>query len=270
MRKSFFITPIIIFTFFFTGCEEVVDIDLEETTPRVVIEASIIQPASGVIVPQIIKLSTTAPFFNDEIPPLSGAEVSISDEEGNIFEFQEMEDGFYRNDGFSPIENNQYELEIITENGEIYKATERFITVPTLEYITQENNGGFNGENIELKAFFTDPANETNFYLFRILHEDLTLQISNDEFVNGNLTFAYYSKEDLKAGDNVTFEIQGISRRFYEYMFILRSQAGSGGGPFQTQPTTVRGNVINTTNPDNFPFGFFRLSQSNNLRYTVQ
>lgn len=96
------------------------------------------------------------------------------------------------------------------------------------------------------------------------------MQISEDELVNGNLTFGYFANEDIKSGDQVNFELQGISQRFYEYMFILRSQAGTGGGPFQTQPTTVKGNIINSTNPENFPFGYFRLSQVDQLSYTIE
>ena len=54
-------------------------------------------------------------------------------------------------------------------------------------------------------------------------------------------------------------------------MFILLQQnAADGGGPFETQPATVRGNCINDTNPENFPLGYFRLSEVAELIYTVE
>ncbi len=267
--KSFLKNFIFVTLIFQYGCEEVVNIDLEEGPPRLVIEASILIDKDNPASSQIIRLTTTAPFYDEEVPPAEGAEVIIIGGTGNIYEFTEVEPGYYKNNNFRPVFNTTYNLEIEYE-GEIYKASEELISVTDLEFVEQNNNGGFGGDEIELRAFYTDPAEEKNYYLFRFLHEDLNLQIYDDEFTDGNQTFAVFSEEDLEAGEDVRFEIQGISRRFYEYMYILRSQAGTGGGPFQTQPTTVRGNIVNITNPENFPFGYFRLSQIDFLDYNIQ
>lgn len=254
----------------FTSCEDVVQIDLEEGEPRLVVEGSILKHRdSSSPTGQFIRLSLTTPFYSDEIPSAVEASVEIYDETGNIFEFREAEPGLYINENFNPDVNTSYELKIVYED-EVYSATETFMTVPQLEYIEQNNNGGFLGDEIEFRAYYTDPEDTTNFYLFRFLHENLSLQIYDDKFTNGNQTFAVFADEDLVVGDTVIIENQGISKRFYEYMYILRSQAGSGGGPFQTQPTTVRGNIVNTTNADNFPFGYFRLSEVDELIYTVR
>jgi len=252
------------------SCEEVIQVDLEESEPRLVIEASILWRKNTVGNVQLIRLTTTAPFFDDQIPPAEGASVSVYSETGMEFAFEEIEPGIFRNEQFVPQLNKPYELEI-EYKGEVYNATETLLPVASLEYIEQTDNGGFGGEDIEFKAYFTDPPNIQNYYLVRFFFEDLSIQIYEDEFTDGNQTFAYFSNEDLNSGEKVGFEIQGISKRFFEYLFILRSQAGtSNGGPFQTQPTTVRGNIINTTNPDNFAFGYFRLSETDFLDYTIQ
>jgi hypothetical protein len=252
------------------SCEEVVQVDLVESEPRLVIEASILWRKNTVGNVQLIRLTTTAPFFDDQIPPAEGASVSVYSETGMEFAFEEIEPGIFRNDQFVPQLNKPYELEIEYKD-EVYSATETLLPVAPLEYIEQTDNGGFGGEDLEFKAYFTDPPNIQNYYLVRFFYEDLSIQIYEDEFTDGNQTFAYFSNEDLTSGEEVGFEIQGISKRFYEYLFILRSQAGaSNGGPFQTQPTTVRGNIINTTNPDNFAFGYFRLSEMDFLDYTIQ
>lgn len=252
------------------SCEEVVDVDLEESEPRLVVEASILWKKESTGNFQIIRLTTTAPFFADSTPPAEGAEVSVKSENGILYVFEELEPGFYINDVFEPELNRSYDLEIIY-NDEVYTATESLMPVSSLEYVEQSTGGGFGGEDIELRAYYNDPPDVKNYYFFRFLFEDLSIQISEDEFTDGNLTFAYFSNENLVPGEDVEFEIQGSSKRFYEYMFILRSQAGTnGGGPFQTQPTTVRGNIINTTNSENFAFGYFRLSETDFLSYTIQ
>lgn len=256
-------------TFCFSSCEEVVDIELEQSEPRLVIEASILVVKDLPVTTQHIRLSLTTAFFDENIPSATGASVVITNDNTGNYIFEEVEPGIYENESFVPETGNEYHLEITYES-EVYEATEIFIPVVSIDYVEQNNSGGFGGDDIELKAYYTDPPEPGNFYLFRFLHDELMLQISDDELINGNQASAFFSEEDLTAGDVVLFEIQGISRRFYEYMFILRSQAGVGGGPFETQPTTVRGNIINTTNPDNFPFGFFRLSEADRTTYTIE
>ncbi len=254
----------------FSSCEEVVDIDLQESSPRLVVEASIIWEKETNGNTQIIKLTKTTPYFQTENSAAEGASVTITSDSGNLYDFSEIEPGIYINSRFIPELNNEYELTIEYKN-EIYTAIERMIPVVELVEVEQNLNGGFSGNDIELKAYYNDPPDIKNYYLFKFFFEDFSLQISDDEFTNGNRTFAYFSNEDLSIGDDVNFEIQGISEQFYEYLYILSSQAGeSNGGPFQTQPTTVRGNIINETNSDNFAFGYFRLSQSDRINYTIQ
>ncbi len=251
------------------SCEEVVQVDLDESEPRLVVDAALLLDKDNPTSMQTIRLTITAPFFEDRVIPAQGAIVLVRESSGREFIFDEIESGYYRNNNLYLKFDTAYDLEILYE-GEMYTATESLIPVASLEGVEQSTGGGFSGDNIELKVYYIDPVETRDYYLFRFLHQDLSIQIYEDEFTNGNRTFAYFRDDELKSGDEVRFEAQGISRRFYEYMFILRSQAGSGGGPFQTQPTTVRGNVINTTNPQNYALGYFRVSETDNLNYTIQ
>jgi hypothetical protein len=77
--------------------------------------------------------------------------------------------------------------------------------------------------------------------------------------------------EDLTEGDIVTFNLFGVDEDFYNFMVVLLQQIDDGGGgPFETQPATVKGNILNITNEDNFPLGYFRISEMSTLEYTVQ
>ena len=138
----------------------------------------------------------------------------------------------------------------------------------------QKNDGGFSGTETELKAYYTDPENIENYYLFEFQNNFTalpSLEVYKDEFTDGNQIFGFYTEEDLTTGDEVTIRNIGISKAYYNYMFILLQQnSEEGGGPFETTPATVRGNCINETNSNNFPFGFFRLSEVDELIYTVE
>lgn len=250
------------------SCEEVVDVELEESAPRLVIEASLLWNGDLQNNVQVIRLTTTAPYFQENIPPATGATVSVLTENGEEYFFEEVSDGIFTNKEIRPVVDAEYQLHI-SYQGEEYIATENLIPVPQLDFVEQ-SLGGFSGDEIEFKVFYQDPADRDNYYLFHYINEKISLQIYDDEFTNGNQTFAFFSDEDAEPGDQVGFQIQGISEGFYEYMYILRSQSGTGGGPFQTQPSIVRGNVVNTTNPKNFPFGYFRLSKTNFLPYEVK
>jgi hypothetical protein len=251
------------------SCEDVVDVELEKSEPRLVIEASLLWNEELETNLQVIKLSTTAPYFDDEIWPATDALVKVWADTGEEYLFEEVSNGIYQNRNIQPVENIEYHLEVIYDQ-EVYTATEEYITVPELQFVEQDL-GGFSGDEYEFKIFYEDPKEDENFYLFRYLNDRFSMQIYTDEFTNGNLTFAFFNDEDAETGDLVQFEIQGISSNFYEYMFILRSQSGNdAGGPFQTQPSIVRGNIVNQTNPDNFPFGYFRLSEVDILNYEVE
>jgi len=264
MKKLFML---FLFIGILSSCEDVIDVDLNTADPRLVIDASINLLEDGTS-DATIRLTTTAPFFNNEVPYVGNASVSISDEDGTIYPFTYTSSGFYTSE-LTPRDNVQYTITIIYQ-GETYTATEQLHRVNPLEFVEQKDDGGFTGDEVELKAFFTDPIGEGDFYFFEGFSEKGDhLDIYDDKFFDGNSIFGLYLAEDLTANDEVIFNLYGVDQQFYNFMYVLLQQT-SGGGPFETQPATVRGNVINETNPDNFPLGYFRVSEKSTLTYTVQ
>jgi hypothetical protein len=53
-----------------------------------------------------------------------------------------------------------------------------------------------------------------------------------DTFFQGNEFFSISQNDDLKIGDKVTVSHYGISKEYYNYINILVSISGNGGGPF--------------------------------------
>ena len=251
----------------FTSCEDVVEIELNESDPRLVVEASILVFENGTYSSKV-RLTTSAPFYGDEIPIVSDASVIIKSN-NDIFTFNYTENGVYTSN-FIPNENTDYTLEIVYKN-ELYSATQQLISVATIDYIEQVNDAGANGDEIELKIFFTDPPNEENYYFFEGYSEKgLILDAFRDEFFDGNQIFGLYSVDELEVGDEVEFHLNGVDEQFYNFITLLFQQVESGGGPFETQPATVRGNIINENDSDNFPFGYFRISNTSGENYTIQ
>ncbi|MGB7841335.1 MAG: DUF4249 family protein, partial [Salinimicrobium sp.] len=138
------------------SCEDVVDVDLEEAAPRLVVEASLLWDIENDKDVQYIRLTTTTPYFESDLTPAKGATVSVYNEDGTEFLFEEEKDGLFKNDEIEPLPEEAYKL-VITYQDEVYEATEQYKTTPKLEYVEQNNEGGFTGDDIELKIFYQDP-----------------------------------------------------------------------------------------------------------------
>lgn len=258
--------------FLITGCEDVISVELNEGQERLVVEASLIKLKGFGGENQQIRLTKTRGFFDDSLKTVEDAVVRVIKNDGQVFEFQHDSVGIYRNKAFVSNLNENYRLRIEVDN-EIYTAKETYMPVAKIDSVSQRRNAGFGGDEVELKAYYTDIAGEPNYYLFTFFVnfvESPTTEIFDDEFFDGNTIFARYQEEELKPGDQVTITNFGLSKQFYEYMFVLLSQIGEAGGPFQTQPATVRGNIVNETNPEHYAFGYFSLSESDQFIYTVQ
>jgi len=266
---------LILVSFFFVGCEKVIDVGLETAAPKLVIDASIKWVKGTVGNEQTIKLSTTTGYYSNVAPTISGAQVFITNTDTNlIFDFIENPGtGNYVCNTFVPVLNANYSLTVIYA-GQIYNAEEKLIPVPTIDKIEQKTNQGFNSLYYEIKAFYTDNGATDDFYLFRYkTNFDIipSYEASEDEFYQGNQFFGLYINEDIKAGDNLDINIYGISQRYYDYMLkIISIAGGAGGSPFQTPPATVRGNIFNSTNEADFPLGYFNVSEVDFRNYVVQ
>lgn len=273
LKTTLLIISIVLSSIGLISCEDVVDVDLNTAAPKLVIDASIKWQKGTLGDEQTIKLSTTTGYFENTIPTVSGAIVFITD--SNLIQYDFNEDigtGNYICTNFNPVLNETYVLTVI-HDGQTYLATENLIPSPTIDSVEQNDEGGFTGDEIEVKFLFQDDGLVDNFYLIQFNPSFLNLpeyDVVDDEFFQGNQMFGLYFNEDLEVADDLTFTLHGISERYYNYMNVLLGVAGNSGGPFQAPPATVRGNIVNQTNFDNYALGFFRLSEIDTMTYTVQ
>ncbi len=265
---------LVITMIFFVSCEEVIDVDLNTAAPRLVIDAAINWQKGTNGASQKIILSTTTDFYSNIIPKVSGANVSIKSSSNLNYIFTEIPNtGEYQCTTFKPIINESYTLTVVYKS-ETYTATETLQSVTPISKIEQKNNGGFSGKDFELQVFFLDPTDK-NFYMVKFfpdIKKTPNYSIGNDDFTNGNENSWQYSDEDLKVGSKIAITHYGVSELYYNYMskIISISSSSGGGSPFQTPPATVRGNIINKSNIDNYALGFFSLSEVDFKDYTIQ
>lgn len=272
--QKFSILIVFILSLAFVSCEDVIDVNLKTAPPKLVIQASINWQKGTPGNAQVIKLTTTTDYFSNVIPVVSGATIKITNSSNTVFDFVEKANtGEYICTNFIPIINETYTLSVQSK-GQTYTATETMQPVSAITRIEQKNDSGFSGDEIEVKSFFNDPDNTPNYYLYKFSsssQKKSSLYVDRDEFFDGNEFFSIAQIDDLKKGDIVNITHYGISKSYYNYMSILVSIAGNnGGGPFQSPPATVRGNIVNTTDKANYPLGYFALNEIDVRNYTVQ
>ncbi|KAB1157978.1 DUF4249 domain-containing protein [Flavobacterium luteum] len=266
---------LVLFTaLFFNSCQDVVDIPLNTDKPRLVIDASLIWQKGTAGSNQVIKLSTTTDFYTNTIPVVSGATVFVKNSSNVAFNFTETPNtGVYLCSNFMPVLDETYTLTVI-DNGQTYTATATLKSVAAITSVTQETQNGLGTDFLKLKTFFNDPAEAENYYLYKYkFTKNLKPEYSvdDDQFFQGNEFFSLVLEEGTKPSQQVEITHYGISKSYYNYMSILLNVAGtSGGGPFQSPPANVKGNIKNETNFDNYPLGYFRASEADTRNYTIQ
>nr|WP_042294085.1 DUF4249 family protein [Nonlabens ulvanivorans] len=250
------------------SCEDVIELDLNNSTPKLVIDAALELQEDGFTEATVL-LTRSSSFYQEEIAYVDNASVVVTDPTGTNHVFTLTDSGLYKNVTLNILDGETYTLTII-DGTETYTATQEFISTVPYTRVEQSEITGF-GDFTEISGYFNDPAGIDNYYLFEYIDAYNTeVDISDDEFSDGNEALTAFFMEDLPVGTMVTLTIKGIDRRgFTFYDTLIQQTADGGGGPFDTQPATVRGNIINTTNPENFPYGYFRVSEKFEIEYTV-
>lgn len=255
----------------FSSCEDVVNLPLEEGPKKLVIDANINWEKGTDGKEQSIRLTETAGFYENTSPIASGASVKITGNNQETIFTEDGDTGIYKTTNFNPKINEEYTLQIVY-NAETFTASEILNSVTAITGVEQSIESFFGNEALRVDFYYTDPITEGNYYLEEFSSSISYLnsyRVSRDEFINGNENSGFEINEDLITGETITFRLYGISRDYHNYVSLLLAQI-QDGGPFATPPAAVLGNCENTTNPNEKPLGYFRLSEVAEETYNIQ
>jgi hypothetical protein len=259
---------------FFISCEKVVDIDVPSIDPKLIVDASfeVYFNESPVTANVQVRLSLSADYFDTVIPAVTNATVFLTDmSNSDIINFSDADaDGTYEPlTIFIPANDVAYELTVIHDN-DTYKGTATKIKSTPLKNAFQGDETLFSGEETEVKIDFTDLGLEENYYLFDFTNNlYVTLE---DRFFNGvDYNFSYfYNEDDIELPTIVDIKMSGVTKEYFTYFRVLVNQSGQGGGgPFETVPSSLLGNMINITDEANFPLGYFHISETDIFRLAL-
>jgi hypothetical protein len=239
-----------------TSCQKVISIDLNSTSPQLVVEANVSNRPG----PYFVKLSNTVNFSEiTEIPAVTGATVVISDSSGNSETLLEISDGIYKSGILKGAPGHKYTL-TVTTGGQTYESVSRMpypVGILNLGVKRETDNGpGFGGSSGNQSVRYvvnyeiSDPGEYKNYYRFAVYYKNGIMtshRVFDDQFHNGKIIaddFELRDTLDFNPGDTVMIELQSIDRGTYNFFRTLREGA-LGMSFLSASPSNPISNISN-------------------------
>lgn len=256
------IQPIIILALLLGyGCTERIEIELDDTYTRLVVYGNLTTDTMS----HLVELTTTTSYYYDQEPPhVSGAELEVSDDQGNVIQLTENGPGkYYTPENFFAIPGRTYTLRIelaeAVNETRIYTATSGLPAINPIDSIKLKPQPQWGPDGfMEVQCYYQDPPTK-EYYMFNIYKNGdwLTDTISNrmvsdDEFYNGSYTNGIgvgflnqgVGRERVNVGDTIVFQGCSITEDYYEFIWTLQQEASGFSNPlFSGTPANVRGNI---------------------------
>ena len=227
MMKGAYIIYLFLVAFCFSACEKVIDLNLKDSEPLLVIEGNIsdLEPVSEVL------LSETFPFSSlEEKVPVSGAVVTLQEDNNGPKQLQEIESGRYVLNNSQGKPGSTYYLSV-SVNGKNYEATSTMPQPVELDSVGTISTNVFSEVIKSTAVIYNDPINVKNYYRFKVKINDVennTYWVFNDRFSDGKTvtqTLNDFSNNKIYAGDSITVEMQCLDLASYSFWNSLGNQS---------------------------------------------
>jgi len=211
----------------FSGCQKVINVDLNEAAPQMVIEG-LINDAPG---PYTVTISKSGSYFNQPVLVMvSGAQVIINDNIGTTDTLKELISGVYFTKKTRGISGRTYTLKVISGDQEYDGSSTMFshVNIDSLKLVKNDGQrfdfGGNNKKhtNVDIHCFFRDPE-EKNFYRIKVFRNDTinneNYRLYDDQYTNGQETELRVA--NATAGDTFRVELLSLDQATYGYYRTL-------------------------------------------------
>ena len=274
MRNFFFI----IFILIITGCEEVIELDLPENNPRIIVDALITDKYG----PYTVKLSHSQKYSfkyeQDTSVFETGAVVIIHEDSGISDTLTETEKGTYIShpELLTGKTGHSYQLEIVTSAGKRYISdTETMLDVPAINSIYYERDladrdpGNPNYYRFNVFIDWQDPGPERNYYLRKfsyywsgVWHDNIHWNwVFNDKYFNGMyLTLDQIVSDYGGTGFKIRVEQFSLTKSAYDFWILIHRQTQEADDLVVNSSTPVIGNIYNASDPNDYALGYFQVS----------
>jgi len=246
------ITISLITIIFFSSCTDIIELDLKNTEPRIVIEATLNTTDSIFTV----NISKSNGFYeNSEFKKITNANIKLTNSNGTTYNIPEVCEGYYLLNNIICEPNDEFNVTVTDAEGNIYEAnticpfpSEIALLMP----VPFSPPGGGPGNNSDTSRYYQittlwkDTANINNYYRIKTYTNnkfnanDYTL--TDDRYNDGD-TLAAVSLIEIFPKDTFKLELLSTDKKYFDYFLdiaILYSK-----GPGSTTPYNPKGNFNN-------------------------
>lgn len=240
-----------IFLLFLSCYRDVIDLDLEDFEPQIVIEGIITDQAG----PYQVKITKTGRFNQlNNFPPVTGAEVIINDNFGKSEILREIRAGLYETQTLQGVPGRTYTFRVIAE-GKEYSASSTMPEPLLLDYVSLLNRGW----GYVMVCAFTDRQGIEDYCRLKIFKNGELVEkyLYQGRFSDGEQYVIDDFDVTFNYNDNVNIQLFTFNKATYEYFSMLDS--GEGGGDYDPElPEFVEISLANPkTNLSNNALGHF-------------
>lgn len=229
------------------SCEEVIEVNLNESNPQWVIEANIDDEDKEARV----FISQTGSYSTPTSPtPGTGALITIRSSGGQAYDLTEYEPGKYNATDIDLQVLEQYELEVELE-GKSYGAISILQAPVKIDSLSSEfRSGAFGfGEGYYLRLEFQDPPEVRNYLRFEISVNGVPrpdIALYDDNLTDGNKVSFPLFVEPFEEGEIVEVKAYSLDFDQYRYWTGLSEILGFGnGGGESAAPANPPSNLSN-------------------------
>lgn len=228
---------IMLITFFFVGCEEEIDIDLDDADAVLVAEG-VIEPGE----PVWLQLSYTTDYFSDDDPDYADrATVYLIDGQGERDTLTYQGDGLYSGSNILGEVGTKYTLSVYEDN-KGYQASSTLLEASSILNVWFEeadSEFGDDEDDYEIHVEISNDTEQTNYYLFKFYtngeFEDDQYSLANSSYYTDGTTLEYSTSQiDFEEGDEVKIVVYRINKDSYTYYSELNDILETEIGGYST------------------------------------
>ena len=231
MKKKL-LTLLALLTVLFSACEKVIDLDLEDSEARIVIEANL----NDLGVDQLIRVTKTVAFGTDrKSDPVSSASVVVRSSANEEITFVYDRDGYYRAQNFQVRPGLKYNLQI-ESGGEYYQSSVTMPTYVAIDSVGVSKEKIFTEERYYPTFKFYDPTQVNNYYLYEIAINNSPMRFAatyNDKFNDGKYVTHEIADRtiDLELNDEVKVIRYCVDASVYKFWNDFQAANPGGAAP---------------------------------------
>lgn len=224
------------------ACKKTINVDVNDAPPQMVIEGLVTNSsAAKVFITNSVKLSS-----DNVYPPVSGANVIITDNFGNSFHLTETSAGVYSNP-FLGVFGRTYNLTANIQ-GKVYTATSTMPMQVNLDTLFTDKIAFGTKLIIDVAPVYADPPGFGNYYQFiETINKTLNphIFVFDDKYDDGVINDRPLVETDstINSGDSIAVEMRCIDKNIFTYFSALSQLSDNSTTP-ANPPTNIAGGCL--------------------------